>query len=66
MIFWNAVVAIVPVSTMTTRLPLTPVLSPSNVQVSEAVPTAHNIDTALVMHSDVGATLALPVHDVPV
>ena len=59
-------VVLVPVSTNTTRLPFVPVLSPSNVQLPEAVLTAQRIETALVMQSDVGALLAVPVHDAPV
>ena len=47
---------------MTNRL----VPTPSKVQVPVAVPTAHAIVTALVMHSDVAALLELPVHDAPV
>ena len=47
---------------MTSRL----VLTPSNVQVPVAVPTAHAIVIALVMHSDVAVELALPVHNAPV
>ena len=35
-------------------------------QLPEDAPTAHAIVTALVMHSDVGAELELPVHDDPV
>ena len=35
-------------------------------QLPKAVPTAHAIVTALVMHSDDGAVLVLPVHDDPV
>ena len=58
----NDVVVVLPVSTMTTRLALTP----SNVQVPVAVPTAHEIVIALVMHSDVASELELPVHDAPV
>ena len=59
-------VVLVPVCTKTTRLPFVPVLSPSKVQLPEAVPTAQRIETALVIQSDVGLTLALPVHDAPV
>ena len=59
-------VVLVPVSTITTRLPFVPVLRPSNVQLPEAVPTAQRIETALVMQSEVGALLAVPVHDAPV
>ena len=66
MICWNTVVVLVPVSTITTRLPFVPVLSPSNVQLPEAVPTAQRIETALVMQSDEGALLAVPVHAAPV
>ena len=62
---WNAVVVKVPVSTITTRLPFVPVFSPSKVQLPEAVPTAQKIETALVIHREVGALL-LPVHDAPV
>ncbi len=66
-ICWNVVVVLVPVSTMTTRLPLlAPVFRPSNVQLPEAVPKAHVNVTALVMHSEVGAVSPLPVHDAPV
>ena len=65
-ICWNAVTVLVPVSTITTRLPFVPVLRPSKVQLPEAVPTAQRIETALVMQSEVGAELALPVHDSPV
>ena len=57
---------LVPVSTITTRLPFVPVLSPSNVQLPEAVPTAQRIETALVMQSDVAPLMPLPVHDAPV
>ncbi len=56
----------VPASTITNRLPLVPVLSPSNVQLPYPVPTAHEIATALVMHNDVGAEFVLPMHDDPV
>ena len=66
MICWNIVVVVVPVSTITTRLPFVPVFRPSKVQLSEPEPTAHAIVTALVMHSDVGAVFELPVHDDPV
>ena len=59
-------VVLVPVSTVTMRLPFDPVLRPSNVQLPEAVPTAQRIETALVMQSEVGALLAVPVHDAPV
>ena len=62
----NVVVFVVPVSTMTTLLPLLAVFKPSSVQLPEAVLTAHSIFTALVMHSDVGSRFALPVHDAPV
>ena len=57
---------VVPVSTMTTLLPFVPVFKPSNVQLSEAVLTAHPIFTAFFMHSDVGRELVLPVQDAPV
>ena len=59
-------VVLVPVSTITTRLPFVPVLSPSKVQLPEAVLTAQRMETALVIQSDVGFALALPVHDAPV
>ena len=59
-------VALVPVSTITMRLPFVPVLSPSHVQLPEAVLTAQRIETALVMQSEVGAEFAVPVHDAPV
>ena len=59
-------VVVVPVSTLTTRLPFVSVFRPSNVQLPDAVPTAQRIETALVMQSDVGALLAVPVHDAPV
>ena len=59
-------VVVFPVSTMTTRLPFVPVFRPSNVQLPEAVPTAHAIVTALVIQSDVGAESKIPVHDDPV
>jgi hypothetical protein len=62
---WNAMVVLVPVSTITARLPLVPVLSPSNVQLPGAVPTAQRIETALVMQSEVGAEFVLPVHASP-
>ncbi len=35
-------------------------------QLPEPVPTAQRIETALVMQREVGALLALPVHDAPV
>ena len=57
---------IVPDSTNTTRLPFVPVLSPSKVQLPDAVSTAQRIETDFVMQSEVGAELALPVHDAPV
>ena len=59
-------VVLVPVSTITTRLPFVPVFRPSNVQLPDAVPTAQRIETALVMQSEVGSLFALPVHDAPV
>ncbi len=66
MICWNATVVLVPVSTITTRLPFVPVLRPSKVQLPEAVPTAQMIETAFVRQSEVGTELALPVHNAPV
>ena len=65
-ICWNVVVVVVPVSTMTTLLPLLPVFKPSNVQLPEAVPTSHAIFTAFFMHSDVASPTTVPVHDAPV
>ena len=62
----NVVVVVVPVSTMTTLLPLLAVFIPSSVQLPEAVLTAHSIFTALVMHSDVAPVTELLVHDAPV
>ena len=59
-------VVLVPVSTITTCLPFVPVLSPSNVQLPEAVPTAQRIETALVMQSDDGSLQFGLVHDAPV
>ncbi len=63
---WNVVIVLASVSTITTRLPFVPVLRPSNVQLPDAAPTAQRIETALVMQSEVGALLAVPVHDAPV
>ena len=57
---------LVPVSTITTRLPFIPVLRPSNLQLPDAVPTAQRIETALVMHSDVAPLTLGLVHDSPV
>ena len=62
----NVVVVVIPVSTMTTLLPLLPVFRPSKVQLSVAMLTAHAIFTDVFMHSDVGSEFALPVHDAPV
>ena len=59
-------VVLVPVCTRTTRLPFVPVLSPSKVQLPEALPTAQKIETAFVMQSDVAPLTPLPVHDAPV
>ena len=52
-------VVLVPVSTITTRLPFVPVLSPSKVQLPEAVPTAQRIETAFVMLSVVSVKAVL-------
>ena len=65
-ICWNVVVVVVPVSTMTTLLPLVPVFKPSSVQLPEALLTAHSIFTAFVMHSDVAPVIELLVHVAPV
>ncbi len=51
---------------MRTRLPFVPELSPSKAQLPEAVPAAQKTETALVMQSDVGAALLLPLQEVPV
>ncbi len=59
-------VVLVPVCTKTTRLPVAPVLSPSNVQLPEAVPTAQKIETALVMQSDDGLFQLFGSHAAPV
>ena len=59
-------VVLVPVCTKTTRLPFVPVLSPSNVQLPEAVPTAQKIETALVMQREVAPQLPPGSHAVPV
>ena len=59
-------VVLVPVSTITTRLPFVPVLSPSKVQLPEAVPTAQRIETALVMQSDDGLLQLFGSHAAPV
>ena len=65
-ISWNVVVVVVPVSTMTTLLPLVPVFKPSSVQLPEALLTAHSILTAFVIHSDAAPEIELLVHDAPV
>ena len=65
-ICWNAVTVLVPVSTNKLRLPFVPVLSPSKVQLPEAVPIAHRIETALVMHSEAAPVQFGLVHDAPV
>ena len=59
-------VVLVPVSTITTRLPFVPVLSPSKVQLPEAVPTAQRIETAFVMHNDDGSPQLFGSHAAPV
>ncbi len=59
-------VVLVPVSTITTRLPFVPVLSPSKVQRPEAVLKEQRMETALVMQSEVGAESPLPVQYAPV
>ena len=66
MICWNTVVALIPVCTKTTRFPFVPVLSPSNVQLPEAVPTAQKIETALVKQSDDGLFQLFGSHAAPV
>ncbi len=62
----NVVVVVVPVSTMTTLLPLLPVFKPSNVQLPVVMLTAHAIFTDVLMHSDVAPEAELLVHDAPV
>jgi hypothetical protein len=58
----NVVVAVLPVSTIATRL----LARPSKVQVSEAVLETHLIVVALVMHSDDAVVSAMPLHSTPV